>query len=230
MSFQRPLLICVTWQKKHWKDPSSCLQSRPWRVDLELRGNQLITGTWYIIFTCQGKKGRKKKMRVKRKGEKAGFCRFADSVWEGQEKNPGNHRGWGHCPLNASLHWTLDAFKQLLTCPEPAFISHTPQTPFCALHVANPRHLLLTCSQWPHLLFHKNSETVWQKVPQHSAPKSTYYPVFHLSSFPQVIKKVLIPHLGHLLSSCLLWNLTYQFSSHFPVFLTRLFKFLSISI
>lgn len=60
---------CVSWQRTRLKDPLPRSQSRPWRVNLELRGNQLITGTCYIS-TCQ--EGRKKKGRIEGREGKLG--------------------------------------------------------------------------------------------------------------------------------------------------------------
>lgn len=117
----------------HHLDPSPCLGSRSWRVDLELRGNQWITCTWYIIFTCQGKKWKKEKKEVGKKEKEAGPSKCACPVWKGQQKDP----GWGYCNFwNATLQGTLDAFKRLHTCLEPAF--YFPSSPDASL-----------CSSWP---------------------------------------------------------------------------------
>lgn len=95
------------------------------------------------------------------------------------------------------------------------FISQVPQMLLCALHGPYPRHLSLTCSQWPHLIFQKTQKPLDRDSLKFWPPKiyiilySTYAP-----TSPQVIKRVLIPHLGNLFSS-LLWNLTYQFSVYF---------------
>lgn len=117
--FLQCLSIALYWQclilhqlKKHLKDPSPRLQSRPWRGGMWVS----VTGSRYIISIWQVKKGWKKKGRVRGRKRKLALSGLQSQSEKDTDKDRTSHRGWGYCKLIVPPSTGHDASSCLHVC------------------------------------------------------------------------------------------------------------------